>query len=148
MDKMTLNLRVNFCSWLIVALAVVVLFETETCMPGVWIGTEMSEAFFFLLTATQLLTLCAIPVALKLLNWKSIRQQVTVPDQKGAQAYLRWNIVRCAILGGCLVLNLMVYYCTLEKANALCALILLFSYSFCWPSDAKRKAETDAIEME
>lgn len=143
---MTLNLRVNFFFWLLPALAVLLLYETEICMPGVWIGTEMSEMFFFFLTATQLLTLCSIPVALKLLNWKMIRRQIAVPDRKGAQAYLRWSIVRCAILGGCLLLNLVVYYGTLEKANALCALILFFSYFFCWPSEAKRKAETEVME--
>lgn len=146
MDKTIFNLRLIFLFWPLVAVLLLVLFETEILMPGIWAGTGMTETFFFLQTMMMILTLCAIPVALKLLNWPWVRKQIVREGADSSKAYLRWSAVRCGILGVSLLLNLAVYYCALENANALCALILLFSYFFCWPSEVKMKAETDIVE--
>lgn len=146
MEKITLKLRLNYWVWLLLALIVLILFETECCMPGARAGGELTEAFFFFQTFLVLLTICLIPVSLKLLHWKPVRKQILEAGERRLQVYLLWSAVRCASLGIFLILNLFVYYGTLEKANALCALILLFAYLFCWPSANKMKAETEVGE--
>lgn len=146
MDKTILRLRLNFFFWLLLALLTLVLFETECWMPGAWAGTGMSEGFFFLQTIMMIVTLCVIPVALKLLHWPWVKKQITGDGRQGQKAYLRWSMLRCGVLGVCLLLNLVLYYNALEKANALCALILLLAYFFCWPSAVKMKAETECVE--
>lgn len=89
---------------------------------------------------------CVIPVALKLLHWPWVKKQITGDGRQGQKAYLRWSMLRCGVLGVCLLLNLVIYYNVLEKSNALCALILLLAYFFCWPSAVKMKAETECVE--
>lgn len=142
---MIFKLRLNFFFWLFWAFLLLLLFETEILMPGVWAGTGMTETFFIFQTLMMIVTLCAIPVALKLMNWSWVRKQIAYGEMKESKAYLGWSAVRCGILGVSLLLNLIVYYCALEKANALCALILLFSYFFCWPSEVKIKTETNNV---
>lgn len=146
MDKIILKLRLNYFLWLVLAVVVLVLFETECCMPGAWAGGEVTETSFLIQTFLILLTICVIPVSLKLLNWKPVRKRIQVAGADRMPVYLRWSALRCALLGLFLILNLLVYYAALEKANALCAVILLLAYLFCWPSANKIKSETEVAE--
>lgn len=144
--KIIFTLRLTFFMWLFLALATLVLFEFELYMPGIWAGMEMNDVLFCLQTGSILLTLCVIPVSLKLLHWRYVRKQIVRGTEGAEEAYLRWSSLRCSLLGFVLFFNLLLYYCTLEKANALCALILLFAYCFCWPSQTKLKAEMEPAE--
>lgn len=146
MDKLILKLRLNYFLWLVLALIVLVLFETECCMPGAWAGGELTETFFLIQNFLILFTICVIPVSLKLLNWSPVRKRIQAAGTERMPVYFRWSILRCALLGLFLILNLLVYYAALEQANALCALILLFAYLFCWPSVNKIKSETEVAE--
>lgn len=146
MNKTIFKLRLNFFFWLLLALLTLVLFETECWLPGAWAGEGMTEGLFFLQNIVVIVTLGIIPVALKLLHWTRVKRLITCDNRQGREAYLRWSMVRCGALGVCLLLNLFIYYNVLEKANALCALILLLAYFFCWPSAAKMKAETESME--
>lgn len=143
---MILKLRVNYFLWLLLAVLVMVLFEAEWCVPGAWAGKELTEPFFLIQTFLVLFTLCIIPVSLKLLNWNPVRRRIRNAGEKRLQVYFRWSILRSALLGVFLILNLLVYYAALEKANALGALILLLAYLFCWPSANKIEAETETAE--
>lgn len=146
MDKIILKLRWNYFLWLVLAVLVLVLFETECCMPGAWAGSELTETFFLIQTFLVLLTICVIPVSLKLLHWSPVRKRILAAGADRMPVYFRWSVLRCALLGLFLILNLLVYYAAFEKANALCALILLFAYLFCWPSANKIKSETEVTE--
>lgn len=148
MNQIILKLRLHFFLWVLLALIVMLLFETDLLMAGAWAGSEMTSSFFFFLTATQLLTLAVIPVALKLLHWGPVKRKIRSGSSESMKGYLHWSMLRFALLGVCLLLNLAVYYSVLEKANALCALILFFAYLFCWPSAVKMKAEVGESESE
>ncbi len=144
--KIIFTLRLTFFVWLFLALVTLALFEFELYMPGIWAGMEMNDILFSLQTGSILLTLCVIPVALKLLNWRYVRKQIVRGKDGAEEAYLKWSSLRCSLLGIVLFFNLLLYYCTLEKTNALCVLILLFAYCFCWPTQTKKDAEMEPAE--
>ena len=141
-------LRWQFFIWPLQALILLVLCETDVLPVGLWAGEEMSQASFLLLTGVQLLTLCVIPVSLKLLHWTSIRKQFQTEAPSAFRSYLLWNMVRCSLLGMVLLLNLGIYYSMLHTSGALGALIIMAAYAFCWPSELKIKTETSSGQIE
>lgn len=81
-----------------------------------------------------LFTLCGTWGALRLLAFKQVRRTLTAHPQKLPQ----FNLVRTAVLGTAILINLLVYYALLSGTAPLyCLLITLLAFVFCWPKEGE-----------
>ena len=100
-----------------VSLIVVVLYESDT-LP------------------VELLTLCVIPLALRLFRFKTVAARLTSADE-----LLRWGMIRMLMLCLPMVANTLLYYIYMNVAFGYMAIILLLSLCFVLPTMARCEAE-------
>lgn len=96
---------------------------------------------YVLQTATVLLTLCLIPVSLKMFSMALEKRVRPLPLPEALRAYLRWSEIRLALLAVVVMIGLTVYYSTLSSIGGLCALVGLLATLFCLPGEARLKGE-------
>lgn len=119
----------------------VVVFETGIAEAGLLSGDGQAE--FTVTTVMELLTLIAIPTALRLFKCASVAHSLA---SEGAAALSRWGTVRIAMLGVPLVLNTLLYYMYMATPFGYMAIILLICMVFVYPSAGRCEAETRGEE--
>jgi hypothetical protein len=93
-------------------------------------------------TVTILLTLCLIPVSLKMFS--AVLNKRVLPLENAESkllSYLHWSEVRLALMAIVALIGLSVYYTTLSSIGGLCALVGLLASLFCLPGEEKVKNE-------
>ena len=121
-----------------VSLIAVVLYESDTLPVGVLSGRGGSDEFV-LTMLMELLTLCVIPLALRLFRFKTIAARITSTAE-----LLRWGMVRMLMLCLPMVANILLYYIYMNVAFGYMAIILLLSLCFVLPTMARCEAEMNA----
>ena len=130
----------TFCVFLAVAAVMVILFETEMLPTGL-LKTEEKSDEFVLLCLMELLTICVIPVALRLFRFGSVARRLTTPE-----ALLRWAGLRLYMLCVPLVVNLLLYYLYFNVAFGYMGIILLLCLFFVVPTRARCESELHVTE--
>ncbi len=133
-------LMVNFWFILVVTLLLVALYETELLEP-----TDLASdarRVFFLQVMMEMVTIVAIPVALKLFSLKAVRAKLV--KGKGA-ALLPWGTARLNMLCLPMLVNTFLYYQTMSPTFGYMAIILFLCLFFIYPSMARCYAETEKI---
>lgn len=133
-------LMVNFWFILVVTLLLVALYETELLEP-----TDLASdarRVFFLQVMMEMVTIVAIPVALKLFSLKAVRAKLV--KGKGA-ALLPWGTARLNMLCLPMLVNSFLYYQTMSPTFGYMAIILFLCLFFIYPSMARCYAETEKI---
>ena len=93
-----------------------------------------------------LLTLCLVPLALRLFKFKQIHASLLVSP---ATALLKWGIVRILVLGLLLVTNTLLYYIYgFEPSFGYLAVMILLTMPFVVPTMSRCKAETEEEKVE
>lgn len=131
-------LMVNFFFVLVVTLLLVVLYECELLVPTDLMGN--AQAVFFLQVLMELVSIVAIPVALKLFSIKAVRRRLV--QGKGA-ALLPWGTARINLLCLPMLVNTFLYYQTMSPAFGYMAIILMLCLFFVYPSMDRCYAETE-----
>ena len=112
-----------------------------------WMGTETWQLSikteFYINIVLELLTLCNIPLALRLFKWRPISAQLY--DQK-EKALLKWGSIRMALLCVPMVANTLFYTFTGKAAYFYMAVILFICLAFVYPSMARCVAEVTPQE--
>ncbi|MDD7318195.1 MAG: hypothetical protein SOZ80_09110 [Prevotella sp.] len=116
-----------------IALLLVLLFETDTLMPGV-LADDVSVQFV-VVTLTELFTICVIPLAVRLLRFNKIRTKIK------AGGYCKWAMIRLLMLSLLLNANTILYYIYMNVAFGYMAIIMLISMAFIYPSESRMKRE-------
>ncbi len=129
-------LRIEYIALMALAMVFVVLFETNTIMEGACVGEEMLE--FCLLALMQLLTIIAIPLALKLFKLKCVVLRLRNEKER---ALLFWGSTRNLLLFLPLLMNTVLYYLFVNVAFGYMAIILMLTTCFIYPS--YRRSQTD-----
>jgi hypothetical protein len=125
--------------WLL-SLGIVVLYETGVMEEGTW--AHDGRIRNVLQTVTILLTLCLIPVSLKMFS--AVLNKRVLPLENAESkllSYLHWSEVRLALMAIVALIGLSVYYTTLSSIGGLCALVGLLASLFCLPGEEKVKNE-------
>lgn len=125
--------------WLL-SLGIVVLYETGVKEEGTW--AHDGRICYVLQTVTILLTLCLIPVSLKMFS--AVLNKRVLPLENAESkllSYLHWSEVRLALMAIVALIGLSVYYTTLSSIGGLCALVGLLASLFCLPGEEKVKNE-------
>ncbi len=140
------RLQVEYIAiWLLVA-GLFLSYETGLFEEGTL--AHDGRLCYVLQTATVLLTLCLIPVALKMFSLALDKRVKPLPRPEALRAYQRWSEVRLAMLAVVVLVGLSVYYSTLSSIGGLCALVGLLATLFCLPGEARVKGELNLCDEE
>ncbi len=126
----------KFVLWssIAVCLAVVAVFETGLIAP---LDIFSPQTAFVVATVMELLTICIIPFALRLMKFGFVARRIqrTEGDEARMQECHKMTLVRLTMLTDLMFINTLLYYLSaLTVAYGYMAIILLISLGFVYPS--------------
>lgn len=133
-------MMIQFFLPVILSLLMVVLFETDALEAGCWAGSGQKE--FACLVAMELLTICCIPLSLRLFKFKKVAKALKGDGAQAVRALQGWGSVRLDVLGVLLVANVLFYYLFVHAAFCYMAAIVFLSLFFIYPSLDRCVTET------
>lgn len=134
------KLLIAFFAPVIMAVAIIVLYETECLMPG---NLPDPTVNFLAGTVMVLLTIGSIPFALYMFRIPKIHRQLTDDAQKAPQHLLTFGMLRMMMLAVPMVVNIWFYYFfSFTTSYFYMAVILFLSMFFIYPSMDRCLAET------
>lgn len=117
---------------------IVVLYESSLLMPGYIEDGSLVE--FIMLTWMELITVCTVPLALRLFKFDTVIDATLLEQERGL---LRWGTVRMLLICIPMVVNMLFYYITtLKVAFFYMSVIGMISLIFICPTMRRCKAET------
>lgn len=125
----------TFALFAALSLVAVLLFETDMLPCGA-LKTSDASMEFVAATAMELLTLCAIPVALRLFRFGGVAAGLATP-----RGLLRWGMVRLLMLCLPMLANTLLYYMFMNVAFGYMAIILLLCLVFVLPTRSRCESE-------
>ena len=131
-------LTIEIAAFVVAALIVVGLFESNTLLEGSLADSKTNE--FLVVTAMELLTLCTVPLALRLFKFKSVERSL---KENGQQALLKWGTIRIMLIVVPMLLNVILFYLFGNVAFGYMAIILFLCLFFIYPTKSRCEAETE-----
>ena len=130
------TLNIIFYTNIVLSLLAVVLFETNTLIGGWWADNRSAD--FLCTTFLALFSLCAIPVAFRLVR----------PGRSNTARmnYERRAILRLVLLGLPLLLNTFAYYAFMGVPFGYMAIILFLCLLFVVPTQKRYEREKASLE--
>ena len=134
------KLLIAFYAPIILAVAIIILYETECLLPG---DLQDPNVNFIAGTVMVLLTMGAIPLALYMFWIPKIHQRLTGDAQKAPRQLLVFGLLRILMLAAPMVVNIWFYYFFgFSTSYFYMAVILFLSMFFIYPSMGRCIAET------
>lgn len=124
-----------FLTAIAVELVIVVLFENDLLPCGIMISDDKSVEFV-VATIMELLTICVIPVALKLFRFKRISKLLT-----SAEALSKWGTIRLLMLCVPMIVNTVFYYMFMNVAFGYMGIIIFLCLFFVVPTKERCRSE-------
>jgi hypothetical protein len=118
-----------FIALIVLALALVVVYETNILEPGTRATHKQSE--FMLMTTMELLTLAGAFLGLRLFKFKVVHKDLL---SNRADALLPLGIIRICLIEVPMVANTLFYYMFMNTTFGYLAIILLLCLPFVFPS--------------
>lgn len=118
-----------------------VLYETGILTDGIFCGDARME--YMLQTVCILLTICLIPLSLRLFNLNMVKHIKELPLEEALKSYRRWSEIRLLLLCVPVLLNTSFYYLTLNTTGVFCASMVLIASFFCLPTESRIINELD-----
>ncbi|MBO4905615.1 MAG: hypothetical protein J5486_01095 [Bacteroidaceae bacterium] len=135
------RLRIFYIAILACAAAVALLYELDIATVG--LVSTTATVRYILECVCVMAAIVLIPLALKLLTFKPIRQRIV----RSERDYERWSLVRIAMLATALHLNLSQYYMLeLDTTCGCLALMTLVTFLYVWPSRERMDDERTPME--
>ena len=135
--------------WLNLAVCALIalVFETHLLESGILEGQP--QLLFMMAVVMQMLTICVIPLALKLFKFKFVSRPLTTgSDDERAMQLRKWGIRRLDLLCIPMILNLLFYYMTMVVGFCYMAIILALSLFFVFPGMDRCLRECGLMENE
>lgn len=129
-------LILEIAAFVITALVLVFLFESTPLLEGTFTDSKTNE--FIVVTCMEMITLCTIPLALRLFKFKRINQSL---KKGGTQALLKWGSIRIMLLVVPMLLNVIFFYLFGNVAFGYMAIIIFLCLFFIYPT--KNRCETE-----
>jgi len=134
MKKAQQILMAQFVVYFLAALVIVVLGESDVMETGVR-AEEKSEQFV-VLSIVELLSICLIPLALRLFKFKRVGERL-----RSADALLRLGSLRMAMLGVPMVGCAFLYYLYVNTTFGYLAIIMALCMLFVVPTSGRCESE-------
>lgn len=136
----TIQKKLQLIFWIPIVLSsiIIILGELDIIPNGLLANDKQVE--FVIMSMMEILTIIAIPVALKLFKFKAIADKLASDT---LLHFERWGIVRLCLLNVPMVINLVCYYLFVSAGFGYLAIILFLSLFFVYPSLSRCYNETD-----
>ncbi|MFC2384809.1 MAG: hypothetical protein D8B52_05580 [Prevotella sp.] len=129
-------LQIAFYSIVVPAILLVLLFESNVFPTGLYADNKAAD--FLFTTIMEILTICCIPLALRLIKDKTMKKY-DVPRRM--QIYRRKAMLRLLLLGCPLLVNTFLYYLFMNVAFGYMAIILFLCLLFIIPTKERQQRE-------
>lgn len=129
-------LQITFYSIVVPAILLVLLFESNVFPTGLYADNKAAD--FLFITIMEILTICCIPLALRLIKDKTMKKY-DVPRRM--QIYRRKAMLRLLLLGCPLLVNTFLYYLFMNVAFGYMAIILFLCLLFIIPTKERQQRE-------
>jgi hypothetical protein len=138
MKKVSKQLMVFYIVQIVMALVIIVLFETGELPVGVMAADKQSE---FVLTALmEILSLGAAFLGLRLFKFQAIHRDLV---SRKEPAMWKWGMTRLLILQVPMVINTLLYYIYMNTTFGYLGIILLLCLPFVFPSLSRCESEVN-----
>lgn len=131
-------LKIVIAAFALTSCAIIFLYESHCLPEGIFADKKQSE--FIVLTCMEILTICTIPLALRLFKFKSVKRSL---DVNGIQAVQKWGIIRIVLLTMPMTLNILLFYLFGNVAFGYMAIILFLSLFFIYPTKNRCQSEIE-----
>lgn len=136
----TIQKKLQLIFWIPIALSAIIIVSGELDIIPNGILANDKQVEFVIMSMMEILTIIAIPVALKLFKFKAIANKLASDT---LLHFERWGIVRLCLLNVLMVINLVCYYLFVGAGFGYLAIILFLSLFFVYPSLSRCYNETD-----
>lgn len=117
--------------WALVLL-LAALYECDVLPQGLFAGDAQME--YLMQVVSILLTVCLIPLSLRLFNLSLTRYITTLPLTDALKSYRRWSEIRIILLLMPALVDLSAYYWTMDTTGLLCCGMTVIASLFCLPN--------------
>ena len=132
-------LKIEYALFWALLLLLVTLYEFEVLQEGALIDEPQTE--YMVKAAGILLAVTLIPLSLRLFSLSMVQSVQHRPLQEALVSYRRWCEIRLGLLLVPALINLSVYYWTLDNTGLLCAAMVLMASFFCVPGEKRLRME-------
>ena len=136
----TIQKKLQLILWIPIVLSAIIIILGELDIIPNGILTNDKQVEFVIMSMMEILTIIAIPVALKLFKFKAITNKLASDT---LLHFERWGIVRLCLLNVPMVINLVCYYLFVGAGFGYLSIILFLSQFFVYPSLSRCYNETD-----
>lgn len=137
----TIQKKLQLIFWIPIVLSAIIIVSGELDIIPNGILANDKQVEFVIMSMMEILTIIAIPVALKLFKFKAIIANKLASDT--LLHFERWGIVRLCLLNVPMVINLVCYYLFVGAGFGYLSIILFLSLFFVYPSLSRCYNETD-----
>ena len=136
MKETSRKLMIPYIGSIVLAAVMVVLYETQTILEGALAGDVQGE--FLAVTVMELLSICSIPVALRLFKFRKVRDII---ERKKAEGLYLMALVRMALICLPMLVNTLLYYLYMAPAFGYMAIVGFISMAFITPTVTRCESE-------
>ena len=136
----TIQKKLQLIFWIPIVLSAIIIVSGELDIIPNGILANDKQVEFVIMSMMEILTIIAIPVALKLFKFKAIANKLASDT---LLHFERWGIVRLCLLNVPMVINLVCYYLFVGAGFGDLSIILFLSLFFVYPSLSRCYNETD-----
>lgn len=136
----TIQKKLQLIFWIPIVLSAIIIVSGELDIIPNGILANDKQMEFVIMSMMEILTIIAIPVALKLFKFKTIANKLASDT---LLHFERWGIVRLCLLNVPMVINLVCYYLFVGAGFGYLSIILFLSLFFVYPSLSRCYNETD-----
>lgn len=141
MKKVSRFLLSEMYAFVIIALIIVVIYESDLFAAGILADNNKVE--FILTFIMELVTICVIPVSLRLFKFRFVIERLKAKPEKEIK---HWGGIRLLMLCIPMVINTLLYYWTgFNVAFGYMAIILLLCLAFVYPSEDRCNSEIQKL---
>ena len=137
MKSISKRLVVIYMSLAAIALAIILLYETDILEAGVM--EEQKQLEFILTAMMELISLGAAFMGLRLFKFKTVHNDLV---NRQEPAMWKWGVIRLLILEVPMVIDTLLYYIFMNTTFGYLAVMLLLCLPFVFPSVNRCLAET------
>lgn len=138
MKQVRTILLAEFWAPIAICLALIVIYENEWLLPGDFAGDKTLE--YHVAIAMELITICLIPLALRLFKFKKVKADISVDPVAGMR---KWGSWRTDMLTIPMMLNCWCYYLFMSTTFGYMGIIGLLCLAFVYPSKARMEQESE-----
>lgn len=136
----TIQKKLQLIFWIPIVLSAIIIVSGELDIIPNGILANDKQVEFVIMSMMEILTIIAIPVALKLFKFKAIANKLASDTLLHFEL---WGIVRLCLLNVPMVINLVCYYLFVGAGFGYLSIILFLSLFFVYPSLSRCYNETD-----